>query len=147
MQKKPTVAAVPLTPAQNTTAILRKIFTDYLDTTGAILSSHLFVEDASLELKEADKNLLSEIDDLEIETADFDSLIEQLEKLKNNNDDSFDEDKLLELCSEDAILDAADIPGYIVIKLQSITDTDKLVEFVNREIYPYNLNNGSALKV
>lgn len=133
---------------QDSIAIIRKLFTGYLDTTSAILQSHTFTEDAELELKEADKNLLEEIEDLEIVTNDFDSLIEQLDKLKANHDDSFNEDEILKLVSEEAIIaEAGESSGIVIVKLQSITDTDKLIEFVNREIYPYNVNCKEALKV
>lgn len=148
MKRKNTPVTSSLSPEQPAIKFIKKLFNDYLDTTSAILQSHAFTEDAELELKEADKNLLEEIENLEIITNDFDSLIEQLDKLKANHDDSFDEDEVLKLVSEETIIaEAGKSAGLVIVKLQSIADTDKLIEFVNREIYPYNINNREALKV
>lgn len=141
-------SADTLTPEQNSIDIIRKLFTDYLGTTGAILQSHTFTEDAELELKIADKNLLEEIENLEVVTGDFASLVEQLEKLKRNRDDNFDEAELLKLCDEDAIVDEVkEYAGYAVVKISSIMDGDKLTDFINSEIHPYNIGGKSSFSM
>ena len=133
-------------PVQDTIAIIRKLFTDYLDTAGAILQSHVFTEDAELELKEADKNLLEEIENLEVVTGDFDSIIEQLEKLIANKES--EDEELLKLCNEESIIAAAgDCTGYAIIKITSVTDGDKLTDFVNENIYPYNIGGKSQFSM
>lgn len=146
---KPTTSADTMPAVQDTKAILRKLFTDYLDTTSAILQSHTFTEDAELELKEADKNLLNEIDNLEVVTDDFDSLIEQLEKFKTNGEfDSVRQEIIADMLDEQTAIYAAEqVTGYAVIKLCNIFDGDKLTDFVNREIYPYNIGGKSEFKL
>lgn len=124
---------------------LLKEFERYTEFCGAALDSNTFTEDALLEIKIANEDFKTKLENLntDILPTDFDNCCEVLEKLKEGDD--WDSEKIIELLDEDDIIAEAErTPGYAVIKLSSIAETDKLVEFVNKEIYPYNIGGKSA---
>lgn len=124
--------------------ILLNEFDKYLDTCEAILKDNPFSEDAIPELSLADGNFKKVLENINWPDQSFEDYLKSLELLKHTDSD-WDPEKILELLDEDDIIaEAEKTPGYAVIKLSSIAETDKLVEFVNKEIYPYNIGGKSA---
>lgn len=135
--------ATPATPVNK----LLRFFENYQDTCTAILDSHTFTEDALDELIEADKNFRELLENFtSIEDADFDEVLERLKALNDNVD--FDSEALIELCDQDAVIEAAkETSGCIVIEMESLLDKSKVEDFINKEIYPYNLGENHYLQL
>lgn len=115
----------------------------------AALDSNPFSEDALIEINTAMDDYFTKLENFNTDflaDVDIDTCIEKLEDLKGSEPlDTDREGSLLALLSNESIVDAADsIKGYAVVALPGIADAEKLTEFLNKEIYPYNIGGKSA---
>lgn len=116
---------------------VRMKFQEYQDTTSAILDDYLSGTDAMvMELGEADKNFLAELE--KIEVPEQPELLQRLEQeLLNERIETEDVLKLI---------DMDDIKFYyqgsfdICVKVDNANLRDKLETFIKEEIYPYYLD-------
>lgn len=128
---------------------LNKILENYVTIINAILTDNVFCEDTLTEIHAANANLCNDISSIDSVTEPagfltFEDLLKAL-TLSKQQDENFDEADLIELIDSDTILNAAtDIEGYKIIKVESLADQIKLDEFIQREIYPYNISKVSV---
>lgn len=120
---------------------VKALFEKYLDTTGAIIDEDVIIEDGTrTELKAADENFLGNLEEL-IDDNEETTVDEVVYFLDNNNDlESDDIEKILTALPMEEIVDFTETNGYVAIKVDGMTDRDKLNEFVRNNIYPYNCN-------
>ncbi len=107
----------------------------HTETTKAILDDYaLGDEDCRMDLAVADENLRDEIEEMEIE----DSYSQLLQKVKDHDD--FSSEDLLEMLikeeGEICLHEALQARNYAIIKIDNINDQSKLLDFVEKEIYP-----------
>jgi hypothetical protein len=140
MQKSKILAPVPKQTLQQK---LLDAFTKYQDTTSAIIEDYLAGNDGMLtELAAADVNFREQLETL-AESSYFSGLSAQdlLEETFNRVDDNdISVDDLLTRMEEGDLIDQLEAEGYVCVKIDNLRDRMKLEDFVNSNIYPYNLS-------
>ena len=128
----------PVKPMTDNDRLVRE-FEAYLDRVGAVIEDHLIGDKAMLdELAALDKEFKEDLSEFAFTELPLDKAIEKVKEDAYFSDivDAFDESDML---------DHLEDKGYICIKVDGTMDQQRLKDFVNQNIYPYNVNSREAL--
>lgn len=123
---------VDSTAADKLAAILKK----YIDTTGAILDDYMVDKGAILELRSADENLKTDLEELVggMQDNKFTNVVKALENMKPED---IEGDELVKFISEECIGETLVSLDYLVVKFNSSALRGKTENFIRDFVYPY----------
>jgi hypothetical protein len=105
----------------------------------AILIDYVAGPGCELEVNAAIDNLIQSVESIESFDAEieFDDIVKQLKEMPSSD---IVTEEILEILDEDKIVDwaAYKCPNYVVIKLESLGQREKLTEFLKAEIFPFH---------
>jgi hypothetical protein len=129
-----------------------ELFAEHQITTKAILFDYVADQNMIDELGEVDNNFISDLEDLRTESDIFDLIIKQLEEIKYNHYLDTDQcEALMNLMEDDFkihfVEKELDKDNYTKVQVKGRADRMKLENFINSEIYPYNVNYGESISL